>query len=366
VALDNIIDSTSNIINSALDLTRRSLIGAWESGEHGGDFLETVTKSFDNMLDPFASMRTNYLQTYIKRNFNYVGIKEVVLGKTISRKFLKNMHPLEKDENFVHIPLIESLDQLLSNKRIAKLIRKPWQCDSDIYYGQIFLTDKFLADHPDALQIIIPHLLEKMSMTIVSSLCSTEEGIRPVLHIAFLSGAGYVCKGSITMDFLFKTVFVSYAHIFGYPNGVRFDKELTEYIFQYSIAHDKDEGWSACSVHRDGKKAVAQKALRKKIQKHTKSQAHIAASGFLDEKEEEKVETALLKSVAHSRELTERLPSDSIFCWAPSIHRLPRHSRSSKQKWNRVGSILHSRYTCMEMLYRCQHETSHNAGRVWI
>ena len=66
-------------------------------------------------------------------------------------------------------------------------------------------------------------------------------GIKPVLHIVFLSGAGHVCKGSITVDLLFKTVFVSYAHIFGYPNGVRFDKELTEYIFQYSTAHDKDE-----------------------------------------------------------------------------------------------------------------------------
>ena len=146
MALDNIIDSTSNIFNSALDLARRTLIGSWESGEHGGDFLETVTKSFDNMPDPFASMRTNYLQTsYIKRNFNYVGLKEVVLGKKISRKFWKNKCCLvEKDENFVYIPLIESLCQLLSNKRIAKLIiRKPRQCDRDIYY------DKFFSEHPD-------------------------------------------------------------------------------------------------------------------------------------------------------------------------------------------------------------------------
>ncbi len=92
--------------------------------------METVTKSFDNMRDPFASMRTNYLQTsYIKRNFNYVGIREVFLGKKISRKFWKNKRSLvEKDETFVYIPLIESLRQLLSNKGIAKLIiRKPRQ-----------------------------------------------------------------------------------------------------------------------------------------------------------------------------------------------------------------------------------------------
>ena len=116
------------------------------------------------MPDPFASMRTNYLQTsYIKRNFNYVGLKDVVLGKKISRKFWKNKCSLvEKDENFVYIPLIESLCQFLSNKRIAKLIiRKPRQCDRDIYYdicdGQIFRTDKFFSDHPEALQIIIYH-----------------------------------------------------------------------------------------------------------------------------------------------------------------------------------------------------------------
>jgi hypothetical protein len=35
--------------------------------------------------------------------------------------------------------------------------------------------------------------------------------------------------------------------------------------------------WSGCSVRRDGEKATAQKALRKKIKKHARSQAHIAA-----------------------------------------------------------------------------------------
>ena len=53
--------------------------------------------------------------------------------------------------------------------------------------------------------------------------------------------------------------------------------------------------WSACSVRRDGKKAAAQKALRKKIQKHAKSQAHIAASRILDEKEEKRSRQHYLK-----------------------------------------------------------------------
>ena len=59
-------------------------------------------------------------------------------------------------------------------------------------------------------------------------------------------------------------------------------------------------------------------------------------------KKKEKVETALLKSVAHVLKRTDReMPQNSIFYWVPkpSIHRLPKHSRSSKQKWNRVHSI---------------------------
>ncbi|XP_028415149.1 uncharacterized protein LOC114538196 [Dendronephthya gigantea] len=164
VALDNIIDCTSNIVNSALNVAKRNIISALESGDYDGDIRKTVTKSFEDFPQPFSSMRTSYLQTsYIKKNFNYVEIKEVLLGKKLSRKVWKNKRSLvEKDETFVYIPLIESLCQLLSNKRIAKLvIKKPNQCDRDIYYdicdGQLFRTDKFFSDHPDALQIIIYH-----------------------------------------------------------------------------------------------------------------------------------------------------------------------------------------------------------------
>ena len=65
-------------------------------------------------------------------------------------------------------------------------------------------------------------------------------------------------------------------------------------------------GWSTCSVRRDGEKAAAQKALRKKIQKHEKYQVHIPASKILAEQRERKIETASLKGVEHSRELTEK------------------------------------------------------------
>ncbi|CAB3990140.1 Hypothetical predicted protein [Paramuricea clavata] len=128
-------------------------------------------------------------------------------------------------------------------------------------------------------------------------------------------------------------------------------KSLGVGTFTTKSSHISTE-WSACSVRRDGKKAVAQKALRKKIQKHAKSQAHIAASGILDEKEEEKVETALLKSVAHSRELTERCLRTAYFIGYqnrpftdyPDI--LALQSRNGIE----LGSILHSSYTLTEMI----------------
>ncbi|XP_028416857.1 uncharacterized protein LOC114541068 [Dendronephthya gigantea] len=164
VALDNIIESTSTIMNSALELVKKNIIQAWESHEPGHDFAQTITDLFGKIPSPFSSLGTNYLQaSYIKKHLNYVDTKEIVLGKKISRKNSKNKRLLiEKEETFQYIPLIESLCQLLSNKKIAKVvIRKPNQCAEDIFYdicdGKVFKSDHFFTEHPDALQIIIYH-----------------------------------------------------------------------------------------------------------------------------------------------------------------------------------------------------------------
>lgn len=147
-----------------MELAKRSLISAWESHEPGKNFSDTISDTFGNIQNPFSSLGTSYLQaSYIKKNLNYVQTKEVVLGKKILRRNWKDKRSLvEKDETFQYIPLIESLCQLLSNTKIAKLIiKKPNQCEDDIYYdicdGQVFRTDNFFTEHPDALQIIIYH-----------------------------------------------------------------------------------------------------------------------------------------------------------------------------------------------------------------
>ena len=128
-------------------------------------------------------------------------------------------------------------------------------------------------------------------------------------------------------------------------------KSLGLATFTTKSRHLSNE-WSACSVRRGGEKATAQKALRKKIQKHARSQAHVAANNILAEKKERKMETASLKCVAHSRELTERCLSTEYFVGYQNRPFTDYPELLTLQNTNRIelGSSLHSRYTCTEMI----------------
>ena len=68
----------------------------------------------------------------------------------------------EKAETFVYVPIISSLQQLLSNKRIAELILKqPLRTTENYYYdvcdGSLNRNDQYFRDHPEALMLIIFH-----------------------------------------------------------------------------------------------------------------------------------------------------------------------------------------------------------------
>lgn len=90
--------------------------------------------------------------------------KEEGLGNKIKRVQKKNKRVLvTKEESFIYIPLLDSLAQLFSNKRIAKLIfKKPSNHkDSEIFYdicdGEFSKIDMLFKIHEDALVIIIYH-----------------------------------------------------------------------------------------------------------------------------------------------------------------------------------------------------------------
>ena len=112
----------------------------------------------------FLNWTQNFGRNHTSRRISiYVHYREVVLGCKIERIHKKNKCiPVSKDESFIYVPFLNSLAQLFSNKRIAKLIfRKPNYSDADIFYdicdGEFFKDDRLFKEHDDALAIIIYH-----------------------------------------------------------------------------------------------------------------------------------------------------------------------------------------------------------------
>ena len=103
--------------------------------------------------------------------------------------------------------------------------------------------------------------------------------------------------------------------------------------------------WITCSVRKDGEKALGQKALRNEIQKHAKSEAHIAASNILAEQNERKIELASLDSIEHSRELTERYLRTAYFIgyYNRAVTDYPDLVTLQSTNGIELGSILNSR-----------------------
>lgn len=110
----------------------------------------------------FAEIDTDPLHTtYVKENFNFVEHREILLGKKLTRKKKGPKRVIsEKDECFTYIPLLESLQQLLSNERISTIIlREPTPCQPGLFYdicdGKVYQNDEYFQQHKDALMIVL-------------------------------------------------------------------------------------------------------------------------------------------------------------------------------------------------------------------
>ena len=76
------------------------------------------------MTDPFAEFRTTYRQqSYVQKNMNFVAPCQYVLGKKIG---FQNKGPkrlvCEQEDTMVYIPILNSLNQLLSNAKISDTV----------------------------------------------------------------------------------------------------------------------------------------------------------------------------------------------------------------------------------------------------
>ena len=125
---------------------------------------EKVLELFDERPKVFQGLESVNLQSkYIKEHFNYVPFQQLPLGTTLSKKKKGSKQILcEKEENFIYIPMIESLKQLLSNKRIrSMLLKSPNFSGPGTYYdicdGSLFKSDIFFKTNPKALMIILYH-----------------------------------------------------------------------------------------------------------------------------------------------------------------------------------------------------------------
>ena len=107
------------------------------------------------------------------------------------------------------------------------------------------------------------------------------------------------------------------------------------------------------------------KSIAKKIQKHAKSQAHIAAGKILAEQKERKIETASLKSVDHSRELTQKCLRTTYFVGYHNRPFTDYPELVTLQSTNgiKLGSILHSRFS-FTLMIECILDAFENAFRL--
>ncbi|XP_051797996.1 uncharacterized protein LOC110970637 [Acanthochromis polyacanthus] len=130
--------------------------------QHPGNELEAEAIAvFDQIEDPFAAVSTTYRQdSVIKKNFHYVESEEVTVGYAacFKKKGAKRLLST-KPKSFHYIPLIQSLEQLLSHPRVLAMtkevrnVRNGYLCD--IMDGELMRTHPLFSTRPSALQIIV-------------------------------------------------------------------------------------------------------------------------------------------------------------------------------------------------------------------
>lgn len=122
---------------------------------------ETLAAIYD-FPDPFTSLTTTYMQDQtIKELFQPIEPEEVIISQKLCRVKRGGTRVLEiKKTYFYYVPLIQSLQQFLSNPRIFKMIYYPANYSrdgflQDIVDGSLFKTHPLFSVHQSALQLIL-------------------------------------------------------------------------------------------------------------------------------------------------------------------------------------------------------------------
>lgn len=84
------------MLQTALSSTANKLVNALaDSGVVKNNVSKVIMETMNDAQNPFAGLDTNFKQlSYIKKNFNYVGYSEEVLGEKLERVRRKNKRVL--------------------------------------------------------------------------------------------------------------------------------------------------------------------------------------------------------------------------------------------------------------------------------
>ena len=104
------------------------------------------------------------MTSYFKKNFDYVKFTKVSLSKVLRRKKQRpsSRTVVETEEGFIYIPILDSIQQLLGNRRITSMILKtPTLSLLGVYFdicdGYLYRHDLYIQRHKNGLIIILYH-----------------------------------------------------------------------------------------------------------------------------------------------------------------------------------------------------------------
>ena len=114
--------------------------------------------SFQEILSLFEAINTEPLLTaFVKEKFNYVYYEGNLLGKRFTRKkYNQKLELGETNKDFIYIPILDSLQQLLFNDRTSKMFfrtKRFWDGDVfyDIYDGSLYQNGAYVFEKIHAL-----------------------------------------------------------------------------------------------------------------------------------------------------------------------------------------------------------------------
>ena len=122
VAVNKVIHETSLLVDAVKNHLKEKVN---ECVDKNNEFTrQSINQVFEEFEDPFLNLQTTYAQSsFIQKNLNFVQPIEYVLGSNIGSKNKGSKRQMcEIEDTMVYIPILQSIEQLLSNPRIFELV----------------------------------------------------------------------------------------------------------------------------------------------------------------------------------------------------------------------------------------------------